>query len=155
MTRRASQCKSCRIKTQGTGENHPAWKGGKHLDSSGYVLIYCPEDPRANMGRYLLEHKIVMERYLGRELLKNESVHHKNGNRTDNRIENLELWSKSQPAGQRIEDKLAYAYEIIALYGNLTDAQKSDTIRTMTEEEVIDLIKHYGSDQPLIPGASS
>lgn len=60
-----------------------------------------------------------MEVRLGRALLRDEHVHHINGVRDDNRPENLELWSTSQPYGQRVEDKVAWAREILSRYGDL------------------------------------
>lgn len=58
-----------------------------------------------------------MEEVLGRHLLPGENVHHKNGVRHDNRTENLELWVTTQPKGQRPEDLLVWAAEIIKRYG--------------------------------------
>ncbi|MFI8191368.1 HNH endonuclease signature motif containing protein [Streptomyces sp. NPDC085946] len=67
-------------------------------------------------GKVLYEHRWVMERMLGRALLPGETVHHANGDRQDNRPENLELWSSAQPPGQRVEDKVKWAVELIRLY---------------------------------------
>jgi hypothetical protein len=81
------------------------------VNASGYV--YVP----SRVGDGSLLHRLVMQNILGRELLAGENVHHKNGFRDDNRPENLELWSTWQPAGQRVVDKVAWAKEILRIYG--------------------------------------
>lgn len=101
------------------GKNHPLWKGGRRKTKSGYIYSYAPDHPHSTKAGYVFEHRLVMEKQLGRPLFDHEEVHHKNGVRDDNRLENLELWSTSQPAGQRIPDKVQWAREILVLYGGL------------------------------------
>ena len=86
--------------------------------SHGYWYVPVPPDLRhlTNGEDSAGEHRLVMAQYLGRALYPDEVVHHLNGNRTDNRIENLELWSTYQPKGQRVEDKVAYAVEMLRRY---------------------------------------
>lgn len=89
------------------GEKAGRWKGGRQITPKGYVLINAPDHPSLanSTRRYVLEHRLVMEKVLGRLLKPSEQVHHKNGIRDDNRPENLELWVKQQPPGARVAEQ--------------------------------------------------
>ena len=92
--------------------------GEGSIDNLGYKTITMRGHPNQmdSKGR-IREHVYVMSNYLGRPLFKGETVHHKNGDRLDNRIENLELWSKAQPPGQRVEDRIKWYIEFLMQYG--------------------------------------
>lgn len=83
---------------------------------NGYKQVTAHGHPNANSLGKITEHRLVMSSILGRPLEPYENVHHKNGNRSDNRPENLELWNTMQPAGQRPSDKVEYAIMILNLY---------------------------------------
>jgi hypothetical protein len=102
LPRRPHQCREGRVGT---------W-GYKILVSNKYIGHPCAD----KRGR-ILEHRLVMSEYLGRPLFKHETVHHKNGIRTDNRIENLELFSKKHCPGQRVIDKILWCKEFLESYG--------------------------------------
>lgn len=89
----------------------PILNKGFRMTPEGYRELYLPDYVGSKKSRYILEHRYVVEQSLGRLLRPFENVHHKNGNRDDNRIENLELWVKPQPPGQRLEDLLTWIAE--------------------------------------------
>jgi len=86
---------------------------------SGYVFLTLPDHPNAYKNGTVPEHVVVMAELLGRPLKKGENVHHKNGIRSDNRPENLELWVEHQPKGARAADLVVWARELLERYGDV------------------------------------
>lgn len=72
------------------GKLHSRWKGGKIIND-GYIYIYCPDHPNTTKEHYVLEHRLVMEKHLGRYLKHGEIVHHKDHNKQNNKFSNLML----------------------------------------------------------------
>jgi len=85
-------------------------------------MVFRPDHPARNRAKEIGKHRLVMEDVLGRMLHSFETVHHKNGFKTDNEPGNLELWTKPQPAGQRPEDLVAWVAEF---YPDLVRAELS------------------------------
>lgn len=106
--------------------------GSGSINQDGYLVVQRVGHPNAESQGRIFEHRFLVSEFLGRPLLTDETVHHRNGNRTENTVgqcvtrsqcdcagqrHNLELWSKSQPSGQRVSDKIQWAQEILSLYG--------------------------------------
>lgn len=75
--------------------NNPNWRGGKKEYKDGYITIYCPDHPKAMKGKYVYEHQLVVEEHIGRILRSDEVVHHIDGNKHNNDINNLLLMTNS------------------------------------------------------------
>ncbi len=113
-----------RWQVHGTTEQNPARRelGTGSISDKGYLIVSCPAEFAA-MGHTrpggrtsVAEHRLVMARHLGRPLLSDETVHHKNGVRLDNRLENLELFTGRHGNGANLADALAKAKELLVLY---------------------------------------
>ena len=89
-----------------------------YISSDGYVVEYMPGHIQADKDGKVLQHRRMYSDIIGRRLHRYENIHHKNGNRSDNNIENLELWIKRQPSGQRVEDLVKWAKWILLEYSN-------------------------------------
>ena len=116
------KCHRCRIgKGYFRGHKNPMWKGGIKKTSLGYIYEWIPLDSpflcmagsNKNEANYIMQHRLVMAKHLNRPLTKKETVHHINGIKDDNRIENLELWSSNHQSGQRIDDQIKWAIEFL------------------------------------------
>ncbi len=91
--------------------------GSGYISRDGYKYYQRIDHPNADKCGKVAEHTLVMTEYLGRSLIKGENIHHKNGIRNDNRIDNLELWHNKHPPGQRVKDKIKFYKDFLEQYG--------------------------------------
>ena len=119
-TAKSATCWTCR---EHGAELNGNWRGGRTRHKAGYVMVRLPEHPRARTHGYVFEHILAMEAFLDRHLMPDENVHHRNGLRADNRIENLELWVRPQPNPFRALDGVRWARMILARYEDLAPPQ--------------------------------
>ena len=103
----------CRAGGLKTGGMRRRPMGYKKIKNDGYVYFKCSCHPNAMKHGWVFEHIYVMSKFLERPLKKHEQVHHKNGIKIDNRIENLELWSRNHPVGCRVSDMIDFCYEYL------------------------------------------
>lgn len=138
-------CLRCGILLSRTrGEDNPGWKGGRSKDSGGYILVLLPYDdfflPMTRRDRRVFEHRLVMARHLHRCLLPWEVVHHKNGIKDDNRLENLELLPSNKP---HLVDMIAKQH-IIYLEKRVTLLEAENTALRKQLEALAEIISEKG-----------
>lgn len=106
------------LRTGEVGPAHPlpTRQSEQWINQDGYRKVHHPVT-----GKWMFEHRLVMEQQIGRPLERHENVHHKNGIRLDNRPQNLELWVRTQPCGQRVQDLVAWARDVLARYGDVAE----------------------------------
>lgn len=110
----STECRSA-FRRMAYQTKRPDQQPTKRIAQNGYVRMIIP-GKNGEPSRDVFEHRYVMEQKIGRALWPEETVHHVNGIRTDNRVENLELFSSRHGPGQRVSDKVDFAIEILRLY---------------------------------------
>ena len=141
----SDRCLSCGCKKAfKKGKLHHVWKGGRYKNNNGYILIWIPDDsPFISMRIdkcYIPEHRLVMAQYLGRPLKSYEVVHHRNGIRDDNRVENLQL-IKGGSAQAKHQSLTLYDYRVTQLEDKVEELQKENRLLKWQIKELNDKIK--------------
>ena len=137
----AARCKSCASKHRPpptwnyfkSGKDNIMWNGGRRVDRGGYVGIRINDDSpyfeMVNSGGYVAEHRLVMAKHLGRCLTNNEHVHHKDRNKHNNNIENLELLNKKDHyPSKHFLDRIRILEEEVARLKGIMTLEKTRTL---------------------------
>lgn len=126
------------MRYHGMHAEFPHLKAVRRTRRGGYAVLVAPM-VGGKKGKEFLEHRLVMERSIGRSLKRHETVHHINGDRTDNRIENLELFSSRHGPGQRVEDKIEFCKSFLQEYGYAVIAPKRTDADVMLDRSTFDV----------------
>ena len=118
-----------------TGASNPNFAGGKYVDDKGYVRVLAPEHPKSIKG-YVYEHRLLMEKYIGRHLEPWETVHHINEIKTDNRIENFFLCTHKEHSAVHMEGRKASQSEKDRLRKSIKDIKPHTKKRDFSKKTI-------------------
>lgn len=126
-------------RSQKKGKDHWNWNDGRNV-VDGYVYLKLPDHPMATRKGYVSEHRLVMSEHIGRLLERDEDVHHINGDRADNRIENLELVDHSVHSARKTERVYTTAIAALMVAG-FTEERAAEALHIS-----VDTVRKYRKD---------
>ena len=133
------ECHYENVRSQGQHPDFPGYKLASQKARHGYVRLQSPW--RKGAKKEALLHRLVMEKHLGRQLLPGETVHHRDGDRKNNDLTNLELWWSNHGPGQRVSDKVRWAIELLKQYPEFAEEQGYEIVTTQ-DAKLIESIKY-------------
>lgn len=137
------------------GEKHHNWHGGVNITYNGYIYIYCPTHPNCVNNAYVLQHRLVMEEFLGRYLTRDEVVHHINGIKDDNRPENLMLFA-NQSKHSKYHHELRRQKMFNKFYGGiLRNTLEESTCSQLNNAKILDVLDNFNCRELLNDSGSA